>query len=533
MSAETEEPGHDAARSDRRDDAASGEGSGVSSPNAGKAQEGSGTGRHSGAGPDARATGPSPVSERTAVNLYPEGNWRREVPVKNEEATPWRLPSMRDYARVMHSASFRRLGGKTQVFPINESDFFRTRLTHSLEIAQIAEGIAQYLNTKPEFSNNPIDTRLCSTAALVHDLGHPPFGHNGERALDDSMRRFGGFEGNAQTIRIITRLEKKARKHSSISCSRDEYCESDDRAGLALTYRTILSALKYDHIIKGLRDESDDLEKGYYATERLLIERAKEAVDPNWRSVDKFKTIECMIMDIADDIAYSTYDLEDSLKAGFVTPADIFASHENLFSKVAQKANKAIKDKSEHLSAVDAQDVFLKVFPFFNDDPEKQPKLNADSFVHVYRGMRNISIDGYDRTRISSALVNESISSIEYEYNVSAPWLTIVRLSLPILKRVEVLKHFTFQSVIYSARVKVGEYRGYEVVKNIFDALADPKGELLMPEDLRNHYRDCEHDATARHRAICDFVAGMTDRYALEFHARLHSDDPQSIFKTI
>lgn len=536
MAGGAEEPGDDAERSDSRDNQASGEGSGIPATDLG-ASEGRGSGRREGAtGSGALSTPPDGGAEtRNRINLYPASSWTREVAAKDEAAghTRWRHPTARDYARVLHSPSFRRLGGKTQVFPINESDFFRTRLTHSLEVSQIAEGIAQYLNEKPEFEFDKINERLCVTASLMHDLGHPPFGHNGERALDDAMRGFGGFEGNAQTIRIITRIEKKARKEPAEDCSIEELCDRDERAGLSLTYRTILSALKYDHVIDGVRDQRDDLQKGYYKTEAHIIERAKSAIDPDWRSRGDFKTVECSIMDVADDIAYSTYDLEDCLKAGFLTPADIFAANDSLFNEVAKKANKALKKRGLEIDAEEAQKVFFGVFPVFDDPRFKGKHFDEDNFVYAYRVMKNISSDGYDRTSISSSLVNSAIMGIEYQYNDNAPWLTEVRLSDKMLKRVEVLKHFTFQSVIHSARVKVGEYRGYEVVSNIFKALSHPKGEVLMPDDLRKICRDYEHDATARNRAICDFVAGMTDRYALEFHARLHSDDPQSIFKSV
>jgi dGTPase len=138
--------------------------------------------------------------------MYSEGDYERPVPTTDIENINWRPHFTRDYGRIVHSASFRRQQGKTQVFPGHESDFFRNRLTHSLEVAQIAEGIADRLNYF--YSENlpePISGRLCAAAGLVHDIGHPPFGHNGERALDAKMKQYGGFEGNAQTLRILSR----------------------------------------------------------------------------------------------------------------------------------------------------------------------------------------------------------------------------------------------------------------------------------------------------------------------------------------
>src|SRR5690606_8743936 len=129
--------------------------------------------------------------------IYSKQDFARELE-EAEKADEGRSAFRRDFCRLLHSPSFRRLQGKTQLFPSDESDFFRNRLTHSLEVAQIAKGIAQNLNSKIEFfKKNPIDLDLVEFAGIAHDLGHPPFGHNGEKALDDKMKDFGGFEGNA------------------------------------------------------------------------------------------------------------------------------------------------------------------------------------------------------------------------------------------------------------------------------------------------------------------------------------------------
>jgi dGTPase len=289
-----------------------------------------------------------------------------------ERDDPWRTPIGRDYGRIVHSASFRRLQGKTQVFPGHESDFFRSRLTHSLEVAQIAEGIAQRLNyIEPKLKNDSIKERLCAAAGLVHDLGHPPFGHNGERALDDAMRPYGGFEGNAQTLRILSKLEKKVR--------RDHPEHGDDRAGLNLTYRLLAAALKYDRAIPERRGKRAKLVKGYYQSEAALVSRIKLAVCGR-RSVKNFKTLECSIMDIADDIAYSTYDLEDALKAGFLTPASILASDQDLLETVAKKLSTQVGRRVTPeivLSAFD--DLFSGLTPQSDAD---DPELAVDEIVY-------------------------------------------------------------------------------------------------------------------------------------------------------
>lgn len=149
--------------------------------------------------------------------LYGKNCTKRQIEKPKPDNSKSRSPYRRDYARLIHSPSFRRLQGKTQLYPGHESDFFRNRLTHSLEVAQIAKGIALRLNfEEPFLQANPIDCDLVEFAALAHDLGHPPFGHNGERALDDCMKQWGGFEGNAQTLRILTVMEKKKREMAGL-----------------------------------------------------------------------------------------------------------------------------------------------------------------------------------------------------------------------------------------------------------------------------------------------------------------------------
>ncbi|MBX9710448.1 MAG: dNTP triphosphohydrolase [Xanthobacteraceae bacterium] len=144
-------------------------------------------------------------------SLYRAGDFERVASVsKSDSFEPFRSPFRRDIARLIHSPSFRRLQGKTQVFPGNDSDFFRNRLSHSLEVAQVAKSLAIRLNANSaHFKNYKIDPDLVEFAALAHDLGHPPFGHNGEEALDEMMVNYGGFEGNAQTLHILARIEKK------------------------------------------------------------------------------------------------------------------------------------------------------------------------------------------------------------------------------------------------------------------------------------------------------------------------------------
>ena len=217
------------------------------------------------------------------MELYTPNDYNRIGPDNESKLAEenYRSEFWRDYARLLHSPSFRRLAGKTQLFPNAESDFFRNRLTHSLEVAQIAKSIAKKLNHDNELN---IDEDLVSFAAIAHDLGHPPFGHQGEEALDECMRDHGGFEGNAQTLRILTKIEKKI-VNENFPCGIDN-SGNDLRLGLNLCLRTIASILKYDNQIPyskrerknyhDIKKESFKAVKGYYKSEEEIVSKLKE-----------------------------------------------------------------------------------------------------------------------------------------------------------------------------------------------------------------------------------------------------------------
>ncbi|MGO1076616.1 dGTP triphosphohydrolase [Inquilinus sp. CA228] len=289
------------------------------------------------------------------TKLYKAPDQKRVVNINlaADAEEPYRSAWRRDYARLPHCAAFRRLQGKTQLFPSDESDFFRNRLTHSLEVAQIAKSIAIRINaTEPKFSgSNAIDLDLVETAALAHDLGHPPFGHNGEYALDECMKKYGGFEGNAQTLRILSKLEKRQTKGVGLD-SVSVKDELDNRAGLNLTYRTLASVLKYDQEIprdSERRKDDNGPVKGYYYTESDIVANIKKNVGA--LKGQEFKTIECSIMDVADDIAYSTYDLEDAFKAKFLTPLSMLSCPDPLAISVAETITKRLKTKYPSIPA--------------------------------------------------------------------------------------------------------------------------------------------------------------------------------------
>ncbi len=454
----------------------------------------------------------------------------RFIPVEGQEH---RTPFLRDYGRVIHSPSFRRLAGKTQLFPIFETDFFRNRLTHSLEVAQIAKAIG--IRLQETYSDLPVEPDVCEIAGLLHDIGHPPFGHNGEGALDECMLKFGGFEGNAQTLRIITRLEKKERYPGIDDIDSNG---RDCRVGLNLTARVIASVLKYDQMIPTVRKKGSSIKKGYYKSEREIVQKVKSCFFGG-HTVRPFRTIECSIMDLADDIAYSTYDIEDAFKGEFLTPHSLLSAKDEEFDQIV----KELSSLDIIVSASECRSILFEIFtdvwyePLLSQREVSTSDTNFDNltlgnFLSSYTYSSEYAKDGFYRTQLTSRLVNEFIKGIELELNETNPLLSKVKFSKEIQIRVSILKHFAFSSLINSSRWKVAENRGCEIVRKIFHKLSSRSGECFLPYDFHCLYKKMRTEL-ARKRLICDFIAGMTDRYALEFYERLFSEATQTIYKPL
>ncbi|WP_119344134.1 dGTP triphosphohydrolase [Facilibium subflavum] len=452
------------------------------------------------------------------INLYQESDYQRAVhePRQKEHFTPFR----RDYARVIHSASFRRLQGKTQIFPCLESEFFRNRLTHSLEVAQVAKSIALSLNGR--FNLN-IDTDLVETAALCHDIGHPPFGHNGEKILHQKMFEFGGFEGNAQTLRLLSKMEKKRFEGQG-----PIHSGKDNRFGLNLTYRSLASILKYDHLIPGyVVNRVSGPIKGYYATESALVEKIKShvlsGIEPKHYQGKPFKTIECQIMDLADDIAYSTYDIEDAFKGEFLDPLSMIGADERLLQKVQQQAEK----NNLLLSIKEIQNIIRSIFDGIIDFNDTQ--------AQIYQRSKQLANSSYLRTKFTSNLVHYCISNIAFSLDENCPLLSKIYLPESVKKQVEILKLFVYFAVISAPKMNIVRYRGREIISTLFDILIkSTPSTSLLPEDVGEiFYAYDVNDHANRARTISDFIASMTDRYAIELYSRFKSDTPQSIFKPV
>lgn len=470
----------------------------------------------------------------------------------DKPAEEFRSPWRRDIARLIHSPAFRRLQGKTQVFPRSESDFVRTRLTHSLEVAQIAKSIAIRLNATDDFfraKTRQIQPDIVEFAGMAHDLGHPPFGHNGEEALDALMKGYGGFEGNAQTLRILTKLEKKQLLNGGKSVEQAFDDNGNDlRCGLNLTSRSLASILKYDSMIPERYEDrsSEGVQKGFYFHEESIVNKIKKDVLKG-KSVEKFKTIECSIMDVADDIAYATYDIEDVAKLKFFRLVDYLYPGKDILSEIAdtieKRSRKYYRDLPDSAHRTSESDILNNIFDLigeiFDLEPEQSKILKAlkndraRNIVTVFTvndASDRITNDGYRRTKFTSGLVQEFLDAIEVKYDEDNPLLSQVRMRHKTFKKLETLKNLTYCMTINSNALKISEYRSRDVVNGIFEALTSEAGYKLFPEDCRFIYGKAK-STVLRKRIICDFISGMTDSYAVEVYDKLYSSANASIFK--
>ena len=514
-----------------------------------------------------------------SVQFYGSGDYKRVVDIpQSGTAEPYRSDFRRDYARILHCPAFRRLQRKTQLFPGDESDFFRNRLTHSLEVAQIAKSIAIRLNyqIRQQYGETAgqIDLDLVELAGLAHDLGHPPFGHTGEHALHGRMASTGGFEGNAQTLRILAKLEKRqtlAKGGSGTAPDFTEFADGRDlRVGLNLCYRSLAAILKYDHCIPYHGNNS--LVKGYYESEEVLVENIKRAVladKYDARCDDKFRVIEMQIMDLADDIAYSTYDFEDALKAGFASPLELLQqmnSNEKLRDAVGAKLFKTKYDRefpSKNASSEDidrykkikiemTDSIFQMLLSFFIEIDETITLSDRELFkssdlaerlsvigpiaVELQKLSEEISKNGYVRAQLTSDLVGRRLRTITIEVDHDVPALSQIKIPENVRFEIDVLKHLTYELHIKSPRLKLIEYRGKQIVSELFSCFSEDEHGDMLPHDWRERIAatsEFDKKEAIRARLICDFIAGMTDAYALDVYSRLKTTNPAALFRPI
>ena len=372
---------------------------------------------------------------RSRGRLYPEA----------DSAT--RTVFARDRDRIIHSTAFRRLKGKTQVFVANEGDYFRTRLTHSLEVAQIARSLAHSMN---------LDVDLAETIALSHDLGHPPFGHAGEDQLHESMKPWGGFDHNVQTFRVITKLEVR-------------YPAWD---GLNLTWETLEGIVKHNGPV------------------------SQHMSEPSWKSIvdfndqwdlrpDTFASLEAQVAAIADDIAYNNHDVDDGLRAELFTIADLIdVPMIGPALRSVQKDWPAIDDRMLRLEAVRRM-----IGVMITDVQEETAKRLEDD------GIRTA----------------EDIRTAKHQ---------MVQFSKGVYDDLSRLRGFLFERMYKHYRLNRTRSHAKRTLNEMFNLF------MAEPDTLPTQWFQlvCSKDTeTARARVICDYIAGMTDAFAIEEHRRLFS----------
>jgi dGTPase len=411
-----------------------------------------------------------------------------------------RSPFQRDRARILHSAAFRRLQAKTQVLGVGMNDFYRTRLTHSLEVSQIGTGIAAQLKRKyPQLKFLFNSMSLIESLCLAHDIGHPPFGHGGEVALNYMMREHGGFEGNGQTFRILTRLEPYTLSW-----------------GMNLTRRTLLGVLKYPAIrsqmyidqgsvppanyrqlkpsqwtpVKGIFNEDKDnfdwVLAPLTAADRdkfmSLAPLANNLSYPHRKTA--YKSFDCSIMELADDTAYAVHDLEDAIVMGIVT------------------REQWDKDVAASLSESDDPWVAKEFSTIGNKLFSSEHHLRKDAIGTLVNGF------------VTAIVIEEhpGFSEALLKYNATLePGFAIA---------LEVLKQFVLRYVVRKPEIQMLEYKGQQIVMQLFEAFAsDP--ERLLPLNTQSRWHQACEAGQDPMRVIADYISGMTDEFAGRLHQQL------------
>jgi dGTPase len=371
-----------------------------------------------------------------------------------ESMSTFRSPFQRDRDRIIHSSAFRRLKHKTQVFVEHEGDYYRTRLTHTIEVAQVARTIAGTLG---------LNVELAEAVALAHDLGHPPFGHTGEDALAELMRPYGGFDHNAQAIRIVTRLER-------------QYADFD---GLNLSWETLEGIAKHNGPVIGPFASGSHAVSAVEDLPYALAEfNARYDLE-----LETHASAEAQVAAVADDVAYNHHDLHDGLRAGLFTEADLME---------------------------------LPVTgPAFADVDARYPGLDPARRRH--EALR----------RVFGVMVEDVIAVAQNRLQASQPQSAqairdmegpIIRFSKPLFQNLKAIKSFLFTHMYRAPTVVEERQRVTAMINDLFPLfLGDPA--QLPPEWQADVARAANKTELAR--VVLDYVAGMTDRFAIQEHERL------------
>lgn len=382
-----------------------------------------------------------------------------------------RNPYHRDYTRILYSSSFRRLQGKMQILGIQSDAFFRNRLTHSLEVSQIARFIAEQIGlvVGDKAYTNINDLYVIEAAALAHDIGHPAFGHCGERVLD-KLSECNRFEGNAQNYRVLRSLEKKIPEHT----------------GLNLTFRTLLSINKY--LVK---------EDAYAGVEKFLYIEDYEILSAKRKEVGLIseRTLDVQIIDVADEIAYAVHDLEDALSIGYF---DI--------NELTYLLEKRLKNKSNS---------FGKFVKCVEKAKESAKAINSHKTIQEFSQIF--------RKELVSTLTNVLIRDIgvvriDKKSNVEHGTNTKEELGFCNYKDLaHGLKKITFECINRSDNIALYEQRGKVVIEGLYQMFTDTdynKNYSLLPPDYRPKTEE------NLHRVVIDYIAGMMDTFAISLYEK-------------
>jgi dGTPase len=426
------------------------------------------------------------VAERTEVRVAPPNGYatrdtERPLP---EEHYSRRSDFARDRARLLHSGALRRLAAKTQVLsPTAGLDFARNRLTHSLEVAQVGRELATSLGLDPD---------VVDTACLAHDLGHPPFGHNGEKALNDWAADIGGFEGNAQTLRLLTRIEPKVIAPGPSGGPVRSY-------GLNLTRASLDASCKYPWpAAQGVRDPGGRMKFGFYDDDTPAFQWLRLGAPRRQRC------IEAQVMDLSDDIAYSVHDFEDAVVNGYIDVASLNAP-------------------GGHDGLIDQMHAWVG------------GELSRDELIEAFDRLRSLDVwlDAYDGGRLDQARLKNLTSQLIGRFAGSAteathehyPSASLIRFSASVVIPAEIIGEIAALKGIVAAFVMTRNTRQpiYEQQREVLATLADAlweAGEGPLDPGFALDWSEAADDS-ARRRVVVDQVASLTDQSAMAWHDRL------------
>ncbi len=390
-----------------------------------------------------------------------------------------RSPFERDRARIIHSSAFRRLQGKTQIMSPGYFDFYRTRLTHSLEVSQISKGIGLKFG---------LDTTLLETVALAHDIGHPPLGHSGEKTLMELMKEHGLFESNAQNIRILTYLEIKALKEGK-------------SFGLNLTRATLDGIIKYKCFL------SKENKKGIYeeSKEELLF------IDPYYENGQT--PIESQIMDWADDIAYSVHDIEDGIRLSLINSIVMEKIEDSIVEDACEKGIE--KEFTKRI----LEDFKIKLYEIQKANPfERKRLIKHFTSFKIHKFINAASLVENPKKRPDTQ---------RYDF-----WLLIDKESK---WEVFILKTISKELFISDYRLEQLRHKLSFIIRELFEVFAQKDAKKYYPDDFKYIWdlTDCEHDEKKRFRLACDYISGMTDNFALKLYKRLFSPTNDGLFDIV